>query len=221
MLAIVDQLTRLAVFAPCTNCTAAEAARVFIEKWLAFFPDPTFLLSDGGTHFTAGLFEEISEIRGYEHRITTPHSPWTHGGVERLNRVVLKNLRALLQARGLDERDWVPMIPVTQACVNKVLKVSSRGGKTPMELLTGLKPKSGVDFVAWLGVDAKVGSVTEQEMMENLDGMHDALEGLWETPVEAQQRRREQNARARSKDKGVKALPKICVGDFVLVAMAK
>ena len=56
--------------------------------------------------------------------------------------------------------------------------------------------------------------------MENLDGMHDALEGLWETAVEAQQRRREQNARARSKDKGVKALPKICVGDFVLVAMA-
>lgn len=69
-------------------------------------------------------------------------------------------------------------------------------------------------------VEVKVGSVTETEMMVNFDGIHDALEGLWETAVHAQQRRREQNVRSKNKVKVVTALPRICVDDYyVLVIM--
>ena len=65
--------------APCGNCVATEAAKVMVERWLSFFPDPVFLVTDGGTHFTAALFRELSRLRGFDHHITTPHSPWTHG----------------------------------------------------------------------------------------------------------------------------------------------
>ena len=85
-----------------------------------------------------------------------------------------------------------------------------------MQLLTGMVPKHGVDFLTWMGVDAKVGTVTHQQMMANFGDMHDVLEGLWSSAVEAQHKRRVQNARANK----TKELPRINVGDFVLVAMA-
>ena len=49
VLVIVDQLTRVCRVVPTKNCTAATAARVLCDQWLAFFPSPTFLVSDGGT----------------------------------------------------------------------------------------------------------------------------------------------------------------------------
>ena len=136
-----------------------------------------------------------------------------------MNRVLLKNMKALLQARSKDVRDWVPMVPVVQGCANKTLKVQSRGDKTPMELLTGLQPKTGLDSVAWLGVEATVGTVTHAQLMANFADLHKHMEGLWETAVEAQQKRRVQNAKAKAGR--AKALPRICVGDYVLVAMPK
>ena len=169
-----------------------------------------------GSHFTADLFRSIADIRGYEHHITTPHSPWTHGGIERLNRVVIKCMRALLATRGLDDRDWIPVLPAIQECINKQMKVSSRGNRTPLELVTGLTEDTGADYVAWMGPKAALGRITRQEMEASMQGLHDALEGIWATAVDEQHRRRERNARAN----GVTELPQICVGDYVLVAMA-
>jgi transposase InsO family protein len=211
---VTDQLTRLALVVPANNCLASIAAPILLERWLSIFPDPTFLISDRGTHFTAKLFTQIAEIRGFEHHMTTPYSPWTHGGVERLGRQVLKSMRALLATMDRDERDWPAIAPVIQGCINKNLRVSSRGDKTPMQLLTGLTPKNGIDHIAWLGVDAELQQLTEAEVLAEMDDVHDALEDLWSTAVQAQHQRRLQNARARK----VQLLPRINIGDLVLVA---
>ena len=106
------------------------------------------------------------------------------------------------------------MASVLQGCINKDLKVSSRGNKTPMQLLTGLVPKNGIDHILWLGVDAGVKTVTSEEVLREMPAVHDALEELWTEAVDAQQRRRQTNANAR--DRGV--LPLINIGDYVLVA---
>ena len=57
------------------------------------FPESTFLISDGGPHFTADLFREIASIRGFNHHTV---APWTNGGVERLNQVFVTRICALL-----------------------------------------------------------------------------------------------------------------------------
>ena len=78
-----------------------------------------------------------------------------------------RTFSVLLTSRGKDERDWVDTVPVVQACLNKAMPVSSRDGKTPLELITGITPKTGVDFVAWMGVEAKVGRITQDEMTQH------------------------------------------------------
>jgi hypothetical protein len=148
--------------------------------------------------------------------MVVPYSPWSNGGVERLNRVFLQAMRALLDTRGLaSSADRVALVPVMQGCINKVLKVSLRGGRTPMELLTGLAPKSGVAHIAWLGVAADVATaIPESEVEHALTNMHTALKELWAEAVQVQQRRRRSNARAGG------TLPIFEVGDLVLVAAA-
>ena len=59
---------------PTRDQTAATAGRILCERWLAFFPEPTFIISDGGPHFTASLFTEIANIRGFDHHIVAPYA---------------------------------------------------------------------------------------------------------------------------------------------------
>ena len=74
VLLIVDQLTRVCVCVPTKDKTARTAAHILCDRWLAFFPSPAFLITDGGTHFRCELFREITVIRGFEHHIAAPHS---------------------------------------------------------------------------------------------------------------------------------------------------
>ena len=99
ILVIVNQLTRICVLVPTRDQTAATAARILCERCLTFFPEPTFIISDGGPHFTANLFHEIAQIRGVNHHIVTPYSQWANGGVERLNKVIEDKLAAILNSR--------------------------------------------------------------------------------------------------------------------------
>ena len=103
-----------------------------------------------------------------------------------------------------------------QECLNKHMPVSSRDNRTPMELLTGLAPKTAIDQIAWLGVDAKVTSIniSNQQLRASLADVHKALRGLWDKAVQSQVKRSARSRRYRKQ--GV--LPLINIGDIVLVA---
>ena len=135
--------------------------------------------------------------------------------MERLNRIFLQGMRALLSARKIPVNEWPQWVPAIQESLNKVLRVSSRGNKTPMQLLTGLVPEGGVSHIAWLGVDATIAQpVPAAEVEANMHEMHDALEGLWRDAVASQVRRRRGRKSKRA------TLPRFDIGDFVLVARA-
>ena len=75
LLVVVDQLTRITICIPTKkDQTASTAARILCERWLAFFPDPVFLITDGGPAFKADLFREVARVRGFEHHIIAPHA---------------------------------------------------------------------------------------------------------------------------------------------------
>ena len=149
ILIVVDQLTRICICVPTKNKTANTAARIMVERWLSFFPDPAFLVSDGGTHFKCKLFEYIAEIRGFQHHIIAPYSQWGNGGAERLNKVCTKAVKAIIHCQNKETKEWPAVIPAIQECMNKRMPVSSRDNRTPMELLTGLAPKSAIKHIAW------------------------------------------------------------------------
>ena len=109
------------------------------------------------------------------------------------------------------------MIPAIQECMNKRMPVSSRDNRTPMELLTGLAPKSAIKHIAWLGVNAVEGiNIPDEQLRESLTGMHEAMRGLWTKAVASQVQRAARNRRGRK----AHILPRIQVGDLVLVAEA-
>ena len=60
-----------------------------------------------------------------------------------------------------------------------------------MELLTGLEPEGAMAHIAWLGIDATtVAGVPAADVQQTLQGLHEAMEGLWRDAVEAQHKRR-------------------------------
>ena len=82
-----------------------------------------------------------------------------------------------------------------------------------MELLTGLEPEGAMAHIAWLGIDATTAvGVPAADVQQTLQGLHEAMEGLWRDAVEAQQKRR--RGRKPKRDR----LPTFNVGDTVLVA---
>lgn len=220
ILVIVDQLSRISAIDPTKDNTASTAARILVKRWLEFFPDPVFIITDGGTHFKNTLFQEIERLRGFTHHIVAPYSQWSNGGAERLNQVFLKAMRALLHSRKENWDNWPRWTSAINGALNKTLKVSSRGNKTPMEILTGLPPKAALRHIVWRGVEADVAEgVPHQEFLRALAGMHEALEGLWQRASEAMIKRQQQNDKLRNKR--VHHLPRINVGDGVLVAEHK
>ena len=98
ILVIVDQLTRICMCIPTKDKTALTAAKILVNRWISFFPDPAFLVSDGGTHFKCELFRQIAEIRGFQHHIIAPYSQWANAA-ERLNKEILKVFKQILCTR--------------------------------------------------------------------------------------------------------------------------
>ena len=215
LLVIIDQLTRITVCVPTKNQTAATAARILCERWLAFFPDPVFLITDGGPAFKATLFGEVARIRGFNHHIIAPHAQWANGGCERLNRVWLKNTRAMLNSVNADWRDWPGHAPAVNECINKRMQVSNRDNKTPMELLMGIKAKNPLKHLVWTGIDAaEYNTIDPAAVDDAFDNIHQHLPNLWAKAYQSQQDRRLRNIRPG------RQVPFINIGDLVLVAEA-
>ena len=70
-----------------------------------------------------------------------------------------------------------------------MLRVSSRGNKTPMQLLTGLVPEGAISHIAWLGVRTEIDDpVSSEQIEQHMHELHDGLEGLWRDAVVSQQK---------------------------------
>ena len=84
-----------------------------------------------------------------------------------------------------------------------------------MELLMGQRPKSALKYIAWLGVDATVRVDVDPAIVDaQLAEIHDHLPELWAKAVQSQVKRRRRNNKP-----GI-GVPRINVGDLVLVAEA-
>ena len=113
------------------------------------------------------------------------------------------------------------VVAVNEAA-NKVMRVSSRGDKTPVELLTGIVPTTAAQRITSLGVKAKTTKVdvVPTEVLETaLTDLHARMEGLWAEALVSQRKRQQANERARAAKRiRPNTIPRINVGDLVLVA---
>ncbi|KAG2946424.1 hypothetical protein PC110_g21117 [Phytophthora cactorum] len=117
LLVVKDGLSHFCELFPCSTPTAYVASEALL-MWHARYGTPKMLLSDQGSHFRNETMAHLATRLKIELRFTPVYSPWLNSTVERLNRDVLRVIRALLMEYSLDRYEWPYLLPVLQANLN-------------------------------------------------------------------------------------------------------
>ena len=221
VLMMADKMSRLTQFIVCkcrADTTAVPACRGVID-WGSKYGLPEWLISDGGKHFNNHAMELLADMMGIEHHITLAHCPWANGSIEVVGRALLRSIRVLLSEKKLGLEKWEDVLPL----INFGLSHMNRpvlGGRTPLEVMTGRKPKSAVDLVLWCGkylkdatsITANLDMVKRhcEDLAKALDVIHTDI-----TDKTMLRLRKQCAKEAKDKHKGAFAFS---VGDLVMVA---
>ena len=97
------------------------------------------LRSDNGGEYKSNAFKEYMTECGIRHEFTVPYTPEQNGAAERLNRVLMEKVRAMLIQSKLPHRFWAEALN-TAVHVHNLSPSRLLGDKTPREMFTGKKP---------------------------------------------------------------------------------
>lgn len=136
ILVVVDRFSKYGTFiAAPADCTAEEAARLFVGNVVKFWGIPENIVSDRDPRFTGKFWTEVFRILGTELLFSTSFHPQTDGQTERVNALVEEYLRHFVSA---SQKDWVHHLDVAQFSYN--LRRSESTNHSPFELATGRQP---------------------------------------------------------------------------------
>ena len=92
LLVWTERVSKLVVLVPMSNqaasITALEVAKAFVEHVFCWFGVPSAILSDSGPQFRSAIWHQIWMLLGTTVKHSTPHTPHSHGDVERQNRII-------------------------------------------------------------------------------------------------------------------------------------
>ena len=216
VLMCADKFGRIVEFVACESPTAIEATKAVLS-WASRYGMPSWLISDGGSHFKNKAMRLLTEHMQMEHHITLAYCPWANGAIEIVGKELLWTARALLSELGYSATDWDFLLPLIQYILN-TRERDVLGGRTPIEVMTGYKPQTALDMVLWKGTllkDAE-GHVVKRDQVEHycvklaaaLDAMHQKLAN------EEAERRQKRFAKAANTKRGIQ----FEIGDLVMVA---
>ncbi len=136
IIVVVDRFSKYATFiAAPTDCTAEEAARLFIRHVVKYWGVPRSIISDRDPRFTGRFWTELFNLLGSELHFSTSFHPQTDGQTERVNALLELYLRHFVSA---NQRDWAKLLDVAQFSYN--LQRSESTNHSPFELATGQQP---------------------------------------------------------------------------------
>ena len=92
---VLDRLTKMAHFIPCTKDTGAlDTAQLFVDHVYKLHGFPLEIISDRDARFKSEFWQRLTQLLGTKHKMSTAFHPETDGGTERLNRILEEYLRA-------------------------------------------------------------------------------------------------------------------------------
>ncbi len=94
-----DRVSKLVVLIPMRGTTALEVAKAFVKHVFCWFGAPLSLCSDRGPPFHSAVMHEIFSMLGSTLKISTPHTPHSHGEIERQHRIINELQRILYQGQ--------------------------------------------------------------------------------------------------------------------------
>jgi len=116
IMVVVDRLTKMAHFIPCTtNVDAAQTAQLFIKRVFRFHGVPDQILTDRGRQFDSDLMKEVLEALGSKSRLTTAYHPQADGQTERVNQILETYIREFCS---YEQDDWVDLLAHAEFAYN-------------------------------------------------------------------------------------------------------
>jgi transposase InsO family protein len=139
-----ERISKLVVLVPMSNkahaITALEVAKSFVDQVFCWFGVPKSILSDRGPQFRAAVWHQIWALLGTTVKHSTPHTPHSHGDVERQNRIINEMLRTMLHSQFAELLPrWNEYIKLIQFAMNNALV--NRTGMTPLFFFFGRHPR--------------------------------------------------------------------------------
>ena len=145
ILTIVDRLTKMAYFAPCTaTITAPKVAKLFFERVVcAGHGVPLKIISDRDSKFMSEFWQSMWAIYGTTLAPSTAYHPQSDGQSERTNRIIEQMLRHHVNER---QDDWDQHLLPAQFAYNNAVQDSTQ--YSPFYLNYGVHPRTPGNLLA-------------------------------------------------------------------------
>ena len=147
---VVDRLTKMVHFIPCTTTvTAQQLARLFLTHIFRLHGIPQDIVSDRDPRFISGFWKEFCRLLGTRQNMSTPYHPETDGQTERLNRILEEMLRHYVAPH---QDDWNTYLPACEFAINNATHDST--GFSPFFLTYGYHPLTPTSVISPSNVPA-------------------------------------------------------------------
>jgi hypothetical protein len=134
IIVMVDAFTRWVELYAAPDLTSLSAARAILS-FIGRFGVPSKIHSDQGTQYVNELIFELTKVLGSFQSINiAPYSHESNGIVERVNKEVMKHLRAIIFEKNIIN-DWSDNLPIVQRIINSSVHEST--GYAPSQLVFG------------------------------------------------------------------------------------
>ncbi|KAK3012455.1 hypothetical protein RJ639_010378 [Escallonia herrerae] len=124
------------------DCTAEEAARLFLKNVVKYWGLPKVIVSDRDPRFTGKFWTELFKLLGSELHFSTSFHPQTNAQTERVNALLECYLRHFVSA---NQTDWVRLLDVAQFSYNLIR--SETTDQSPFEIAIGQQPLAPLTLV--------------------------------------------------------------------------
>jgi transposase InsO family protein len=141
ILTIVDWLSKQVIFEP-TNVelTSEGFAKILRDRVIREHGLFRRLIHDRDTRFVSKYIRELFRLLGIEQNPSTAYHPQTDGQTERMNQTIEQYLRAFINFR---QDDWKEWLPLGEFAYNDSEHAATK--QTPFFINTGQHPWTGID----------------------------------------------------------------------------
>ena len=137
ILVVVDRLTKWAVFIPCNvRITSSKLADVLLDRVFSQHGLPESIVSDRGSKFTSGFWDNVCERLKVDRRLSTAYHSQTDGQTERVNQILEQYLRTFVNFR---QDNWSCLLPQASLTYNNLEQ--SAIGMSPFYANFGYHPR--------------------------------------------------------------------------------
>lgn len=137
ILVVVDRLTKMAHFIPCTSSISApETANLFLSNVFRLHGMPKDIVSDRGPQFVSQFWKHFFKLMQVNINLSSAYHPQSDGQTERVNQVLEQYLRCFINYQ---QDNWVDLLPLAEFSYNN--SVHSSTGQTPFFANYGFHPE--------------------------------------------------------------------------------